>query len=131
MAKVFSSGLELAEAQLDRLGRGGIRRIVEAGSAAAQAVMQRATKEAGHVRTGGLMRSINPGKYYEGLNSGAQYVEFQGVNPNGLPYHDLAYIIDNGRGSRGDRFITSRERESEEAAAAAMQAESDRLLEDG
>lgn len=133
MAKIMTSGLDLTTDQLERLGRAGIRRIVEAGAAAAQMKMQALTREAGHVRNGDLIGSIQPGTYYESLNAGAQVVEFRGTAANGLSYRDMAWFIDNGRGGRrgprsGDHFLTAHDREAEEAAQEAMAAEADRIL---
>ena len=125
MARVSTVGLEIAEEKLDRLGRDGIRKIVEAGSTAVRASMEELTREYGHVRTGELIRSIRAGKLYESYHGASQNVDFEGMHQGGITNHDLAYIIDNGH---RDRFVTGNEARTEEAATRAMQAESDRIL---
>ena len=127
--RIRTNGFETAEAVFDKLGRNGIRRIIEAGSRSVVEDMQRVTGEK-HRVSGELMRSVTAGKIYEGLGSASQYVDFEGDHGAGITNHDLAYIIDNGRGGKGDRFITSMERAMEKRAGEAMQAESDRMLEE-
>lgn len=126
--RIRTSGIETAEQVFDRLGRNGIRRIVEAGGRSVAADMQRITGETHRGETGVLMRSARGGRIYEGLGSASQFIDFEGDHGTGITNHDLAYILDNGRGGQGDRFITGAERLMEKNAIAAMQAESDRML---
>lgn len=125
--KVRTMGFEAAEQVFDKLGRDGIRRIVQAGSRSVTEDMRRITEET-HSITGVLAGSVTAGRIYEGLGSAVQYVDFEGDHGRGITNHDLAYIIDNGRGGKGDRFITQREKAMERKAGSAMQAESDRML---
>ena len=125
MARASYSGITESEERLGRLGRDGIRRIVEAGSNAARARMTALTAQT-HRRTGDLAASVRPGKLYEGYRSASQEVDFSGNHGAGITNHDLAYILDNGR--PGDGFITRQEKRIDQDVAEAMQAESDRIM---
>ena len=126
MAKVNTMGLEQTAGQLERLGRVGIRQIVEKGTATAMTMM-RAQTMAHHKRTGALMDSITASKLYESLNSASQFVDFEGDHGKGITNRDLAWLLDNDP-HKGDRFISSDEKAIEKAVTDAMQEESDRLL---
>lgn len=141
MATLKVDGFEMMDAQLNKLGRTGIRTIVEAGAAAAETRMRMATQRAGHVppgksgrATGDMAASIGMNEYREYFHGGSVDVYPQGDDRKGIRNADKAYILNYGRGGArktdgmGDRFITSDEKKTEEAVLAAMQEESDRLL---
>lgn len=131
------NGIELAEQQLDRMGRPMIRKIVEAGAAAAERQMTQATENAGHGppglsrrATGEMLASIGRNEYRETLGGGSVDVYPQGTDGRGVRNATKAYVLNFGRGKalKGDKFITGREPETEQAVIDAMQAESDRLI---
>lgn len=142
MATCRVDGVELLEAQLAKLERGTIKRIVMAGAQAAMQEMIANTLEREHVgETGDMMRSIGPNEYREWLNGGSVEVYPQGDDSRGTRNATKAYVINYGRGKRpttkrgtrnrtGDKFITGNERKTEAAVQAAMQAESDRLMDE-
>ena len=133
MAKMTTMGISDIEGRFAKLGRTSLRRIVDAGAKAAEERMKANTRMRGHIRTGDLMNSIGPSEYYESLGGGAEYVYPQGNNREGQRNATIAYVINYGRGKTktprmGDKFITGDEKAAEAAVAAAMQAESDRIL---
>ncbi len=128
MAKMSVAGLEMAAGQLEKMGRAGIRRIVEAGSQAAALAMRNAIRTAGHVRNGDLMSSVAPGKLYEELNAATQIVRPQGMTPKGdISEEDIAWILDNDP-VRGDKFLRRAWDDIQKAGEDAMAAEADRVL---
>jgi hypothetical protein len=139
------SGFELVEQQLNRMGRPMIRQIVEAGAKAAEKVMADATEEKGHIRTGEMMRSIGTNEYREFLGGGSVDVYPQGDDSKGVRNALKAYVTNYGKGRRpntkwprkhprknrtGDKFITGNEGKTEAAVTEAMQAESNRLVDE-
>lgn len=139
MAWASTSDLNIPAAQLEKMGRPMIRKIVEAGAGAAEQVEKEIITRRGHVRTGDLVNSIRPGEYREWLGGGAQEVYPHGDNRNGERLQTIAYVINYGRGGRranrdgsrsrmGDKFMKEVEAQGEEAAMKAMEAESDRLM---
>jgi len=145
MATCRVSGFELVEQQLNRMGRPMIRQIVEAGAKAAEKVMADATEEKGHIRTGEMMRSIGPNEYREFLNGGSVDVYPQGDDSKGVRNALKAYVTNYGKGKRpntkwprkhprknrtGDKFITGNDGKTEAAVTEAMQAESNRLVDE-
>jgi len=129
-------GFDRIEASFDGMSRGGIRRIVEAGAAAAAEEMRKAIVEARHVRTGSMRDSVRAGDYHETLGGGYMSVYPQGEDRHGVSNTVKAYVINYGRGRKkrtarmGDRFITDREDKTEAIVTAAMQAEADRLIDE-
>jgi len=129
-------GFDRIEASFDGMSRGGIRRIVEAGAAAAAEEMRKAIVEARHVRTGSMLDSVRAGDYHETLGGGYMSVYPQGEDRHGVSNTVKAFVINYGRGRKkrtarmGDRFITDREDKTEAIVTAAMQAEADRLIDE-
>lgn len=136
MATVKVNGVELLERQLNRMGRPMIRQIVEAGAKAAEKRMAENVRLRRHVRTGDMLESIGENEYREFLGGGSVDVYPQGDDRKGVRNATKAYVINYGRGGvkrnggkMGDKFITGSEKQTEEAVYQAMQAESDRLIE--
>ena len=126
-------GLDDIQGKFAKLGRPMIKRIVDAGADAATERMKANARMRGHIRTGDMMNSIGPSEYFESMGGGAEYVYPQGDNREGQRTATIAYVINYGRGKTktprmGDRFITGDEKAAKAAVAAAMQAESDRIL---
>ena len=119
--------------ELDQLmSRENIRRIVEAGSAAAVKFEQEQTRAAGHVITGQMKESISAGPYHEDLNTAWQYVYPGGTGDHGQDLTVAAYVINYGYGGKrtaktGDKFITGNRKQLEDAVHEAMAAEADRI----
>ena len=119
--------------ELDALmSRENIRRIVEAGSAAAVKFEQEQTRAAGHVITGQMKESISAGPYREDLNTAWQYVYPGGTGDHGQDLTVVAYVINYGYGGKrtaktGDKFITGNRKQLEDAVHEAMAAEADRI----
>ena len=136
MATARVSGFELAGQQLSRMGRPMIRKIVEAGAGAAEKAWRENIRENQHVRTGDMLASVGTNEYREYLGGGSVDVYPQGEDRNGVRNADKAYVINYGRGGTrkrgkmGDKFITGNEDKTETAIVDAMQAESDRLIEE-
>ena len=139
MAKMRVSGAELE--LKENLSRDMIRRMVEAGGKVADDRMKAATRAHMHVRTGDMLEAIKPTPYREWFGGGATEVYPQGDDRKGVRNATKAYVINYGRGKRpttkrgtrnrtGDKFITGNERKTEAAVQAAMQAESDRLMDE-
>ena len=128
MAKMSTAGLELSEDVMRLLDRNAIRRIVEAGSRAAQQEFRNVIAMAGHVRNGDLMKSVAPGKLYESLDGATQIVKPQGTNPKGdLAEEDLAWILDNDP-VKGDHYLTPEWEYIKGAGEEAMAEEADQIL---
>lgn len=145
MATLRVDGFEFQERRLNRLGPGTIRKIVEAGAAAAEKVMRESTASRRHIRNSDMLDSIGNNGYREFLNGGSTEVYPQGDDRKGVRNATKAYVINYGKGQRpntrrpkthprlnltGDKFITGNEQKTEEAVTEAMQAESDRLIEE-
>ena len=145
MARTTVNGFELVDRQLARMDRGMIRSIVEAGARAAEKRMADNTRMRQHVRTGDMLDSIGTNEYREWMGGGTVDVYPQGEDRMGVRNATKAYVINYGKGKRpyakrprknprrnltGDKFITGDERKTEEAVTKAMQAESDRLVEE-
>jgi len=121
--------------ELDRLmSRENIRRIVEAGSAAAVQLEKERTIAAGHVTPGGgsLLRGISAGPLHEDLNRAWQYVYPSGEGDHGQDLTVVAFVINYGRGGKrtkktGDKFITGNKKQMEDVVHAAMAAEAERI----
>ena len=134
MATMKVDGFEIQERRLEKMGRGMIRQIVEAGSKAAEKVMHDATETKRHVRNSDMLDSIGMNEYREFMNGGSVDVYLQGDDRKGVRNATKAYVINYGRGGTkkrgkmGDKFITGNESKTEQAVLEAMQAESDRLI---
>ena len=134
MATMKVDGFEIQERRLEKMGRGMIRQIVEAGSKAAEKVMRDATEQQRHVRTGDMLAAISNNGIREYLGGASTEVYPQGDDRNGTRNATKAYVINYGRGGvknkrkMGDKFITGNESKTEDAVLEAMQAESDRLI---
>ena len=81
--------------------------------------------------TGEMLASIGRNEYREWLGGGAQDVYPLGEDHKGVRNATKAYVLNYGRGRRlrGDKFITG-DTQAEEIITQAMQAESDRLVEE-
>lgn len=128
------NGFDRIEASFDGMGRGMIRKIVEAGAAAAVEEMRKNTTEAHHVRTGSMLAGVRAGEYHETLGGGYMAVYPQGTDAHGVSNTLKAFVINYGRGKKkpgsrmGDKFITGKDSKTEAIVKAAMQAEADRLM---
>ena len=127
-----TDGLDALDAQLGKLGRPAIRRIVEAGARADEDEWRANIRQARHIRTGDMLGSVGPAAYKEFLGGGEISVYPRDTDRKGVRNATKAYVINYGRGRRsgrmGDKFITGKLPTIEERVAEAMQAESDRIL---
>lgn len=134
MARMDVDGLEALDAQLGKLGLPVIRRLVEAGARADEDEWRANIRLAGHIRTGSMLENVRPAEYRETLGGGEMSVYPQGEDRKGTGNALKAFVINYGRGKRsgkmGDRFITAKEQQTEERVFEAMQAESDRILDE-
>ena len=132
--EVNYGNFERIEATLNGIGREGIRRILEAGAAAAVDDMRKAIIDARHVRTGDMRDSVRAGEYHETLGGGSISVYPQDEDRHGVANAKKAFVINYGRGKKkagskmGDKFITGRLSETEQVVRAAMEAEAERLM---
>ena len=136
MARLDIAGFGSVEMELNRLlDRSQVRRIVEAGAAAAAEDMISLTVKAGHVRTGQMLGSIGCGPYKESLGGGSMSVYPQGRDARGTPNAVKMYVTNFGRGGvrrkrkMGDKFITKAEDATEKKVLDAMEEEQRRILE--
>lgn len=139
-------GLEALDAQLAKLGRPVIRRIVEAGARRDEEEWRGNITGARHIRTGSMLESVGSTGYREFLDGGEMIVYPQGEDRKGVRNATKAYVINYGRKGRmvstkrgeryitdnftGDKFITGKIQQTEERVFEAMQAESDRILDE-
>lgn len=135
MAKIDISGFESIEAQIGRLERISIKRIVEAGAKACAAGLAEAAEAHGHVRTGQMRDSFAPGEYREDFGGGSIVVSPKGTDRRGTANAKKAFVINFGRGGKrtkktGDKFITGAEtkRLLEEKVQSAMKAEAETIF---
>ncbi len=136
MATMKVDGTEFVSEKLNRASREMIRSITMAGAKAAEQRMAENTRRRMHVRTGDMLDSIGDNGYREFYRGGSTDVYPQGDDRKGVRNATKAYVINYGRGGvkrnggkMGDKFITGDEKNTEEAVYQAMQAESDRLIE--
>lgn len=132
MAKLTYNVGDFGEKLEQLSSRETLRRIVAAGSAEAVKIDVERTIAAGHVITGKLKESIKPGTIHEDLNEAWQYVYPQGYGNNGEDMAKIAFVINYGYGGRktaktGDRFITGKSKQFDEAVGNAMEAEAERI----
>ena len=131
---MITTGIEGLEAQLDRLAsREARRKIVEAGSAALIGKLQERTDAAHHILSGEMREAFAPDIYHEDVDECWQDVYPQGYDSRGISNAKKAFVTNYGRGKRktaktGDKFITGKTKDLEEAVADAMRAEAARVL---
>ena len=135
MARISTEGFEQIDQMMSKLGREGIRRVVMAGAEACVEEMKRDTEEYRHIMTGDMRDSVAPGKYHEDLNSAWVEVYPQGYDGRGISNAKKAFVINYGYGGRktaktGDKFITGQKNTMQEVVTRAMQAESDRIIQE-
>ena len=119
--------------RLGVLGRDAVRQIVMAGAEACVEETKKSINQHRHVVTGSMMTSVAPGKYHEDIGTGWVEVYPQGEDSRGISNAKKAFVINYGRGGRrtdktGDKFITGHKATMSEIVSRAMQAESDRLV---
>lgn len=137
MARMMVDGTEFISEKLSGRNREMIKSITLAGAAAAEKRMRENTQQRRHVRTGDMLGSIGNNGYQEWYGGGSTEVYPQESDRKGVRNATKAYVINYGRGGvkrnggkMGDKFITGDEKNTEEAVYQAMQAESDRLIEE-
>jgi len=135
MARIEYSGFDQIDGMLSSLGRDAIRRIVMAGAEACVEETRQNVEGYRHVVTGSMMAGVAPGKYHEDIGSGWVEVYPQGEDGRGISNATKAYVINYGYGGRrtektGDKFITGKKNAMSERVSAAMQAESDRIIQE-
>lgn len=136
MARMEIDGFDALDRQFEKLlDRGNVRRIVEAGARKDAEEWRANITAAGHVRTGSMLANVRPAQYHEFLGGGEMSVYPQGDDGKGTGNALKAFVINYGRGRRrtrrtGDKFITGKLAQTEAAVQAAMQAESDRILDE-
>ncbi len=145
MARFSVDGFELQEQRLNKLGRPMMRQIIEAGAKAAEKVMETSTNQYGHTRNRDMLEAIGNNGIREYYGGASTEVYPQGDDRKGVRNATKAYVINYGKGRRpmtrrpkknprrnltGDKFITGSEKKTEAAVVQAMQAESDRLMEE-
>ena len=123
------------DSSLQFMGREAVRRIVMAGAEACVQATRDNIEQYRHVVTQSMQDSVAPGKYHEDLGSGWVEVYPQGDDGRGISNAKKAFVINYGRGKRktektGDKFITGNKKTMGEIVARAMQAESDRLVQE-
>ena len=144
MARMTVDNTEFITEALNRGTKEMIRSVVMAGAKAAEGVMQDSMTAAGHVpggwmksrATGDMLQSVGHNEYREFYRGGQTDVYPQETDRKGIRNATKAYVINYGRGGvkrngghMGDKFITGKEKQTEEAVWQAMQAESDRIIE--
>ena len=136
MAKMVEyGGFDNVDATLGKLSRETIRRCVMAGAEACVDETRKNIEGYRHVVTGSMMQGVAPGKYHEDLGSGWVDVYPQGDDGRGISNAKKAFVINYGYGGHktaktGDKFITGQINSMKEVVAKAMQAESDRIIQE-
>ena len=133
MARCEFSGTDGMENILGQLSRETVKKCVMAGADACVEQTKTAVQQYRHVVTGNRMNSVQPGKYHEDLGSGWVEVYPQGYDSRGISNAKKAFVINYGYGGRrtdrtGDKFITGNKTTMQDVVSRAMQAESDRLV---
>ena len=136
MARMKVDGTEFISEKLNGRSREMIKSITMAGAKAAEKRMRETTQRRQHVRPGDMLESVGDNGYREWYGGGSTEVYPQESDRKGVRNATKAYVINYGRGGvkrnggkMGDKFITGDEKNTEEAVYQAMQAESDRLIE--
>ena len=132
MARV-EFGFGQVDEALTAMSRDAVRRIVMAGAEACVEATKTNVQQYRHVVTGNMMQGVQPGKYHEDLGSGWVEVYPQGYDSRGISNAKKAFVINYGYGGRrtdrtGDKFITGNKTTMQDVVSKAMQAESDRLV---
>ena len=134
LAKMSVDGFDAIDQTLGKMGRPMIQKIVEAGAKADDTEWRKNIKLGGHIRNSDMLDSVSPSEYREFLGGGQMNVYPQEYDRKGVANALKAYVINYGRGKRtakmGDKFITGRQQQFEEAVDRAMQAESDRIIDE-
>lgn len=135
MARIEYSGFEQIDGMLQYMGRDAIRRIVMAGAEACVEETRKNVEGYRHVVTGSMLAGVAPGKFHEDLGSAWVEVYPQGEDGRGISNAKKAFVINYGYGGRktaktGDKFITGNRNTMSDYVAAAMQAESDRIIQE-
>ena len=135
MARITYSGFDQIDSLMGRLQRDAIRRIVMAGAQACVEETRKEIEEYRHVVSGSMKAGVAPGKYHEDLGSGWVEVYPQGEDGRGISNATKAFVINYGYGGRktektGDKFITGNKKTMSDYVSAAMQAESDRIIQE-
>ena len=135
MAKFEFSGGESFDGQLEQLGRDGVKTVVMSGADACVKVMQDMVEAYHHVVTGDMKSAVAPAKYHEDLNSAWVEVYPQGSDRRGVSNAVKAFVTNYGHGKKkgrksGDKFITGNKNKMQTVVTAAMQAASDRLIQE-
>ena len=135
MARITYDGFEQIDGVLTKLGRDAIRSIVMAGAEACVEETRKNVEGYRHVVTGSMLQGVAPGQYHEDLGSGWVEVYPQGEDSRGISNAKKAFVINYGYGGRrtartGDKFITGQKNAMQDAVSAAMQRESDRIIQE-
>ena len=135
MARVEYDGFDQIDGLMGKLQRDAIRRIVMAGAEACVEETRRNVEQYRHVMTGSMMAGVAPGKYHEDIGSGWVEVYPQGDDRRGISNAKKAFVINYGYGGRrtaktGDKFITGKTKSMQGIVSKAMQAESDRIMQE-
>jgi hypothetical protein len=148
MARITFRGFDGIDEQFKKLmNPNQRRRIVEAGARKDVEEWHKYISRAGHVRTGNMMKSVHPSQYYGDVDGGVMKVYPWHEDSKGVPNALKAFVINYGRKGRkrktrsgeeryieerfrGDKFITKNLPATEAAVQAAMQEESDRILDE-
>lgn len=139
MAKCEYKGPEEIVSQLGKLGsREFIRKVVMAGADACIDETRSRIDRYRHVVSGSMKEHVRAGNYYEDIDSGYVYVYPQDEDARGIRNATKAFVINYGRGGNptrrktrnktGDKFITGQKKTMDKIVNDAMQAESERLL---
>lgn len=126
-------GLERIDGMLTRLSRESIRKVVMAGAEACVEETRKNVEKYRHIVHHNMLDSVAPGKYHEDLNSAWIEVYPQGYDGRGISNAKKAFVINYGYGGRktaktGDKFITGQKTTMQEVVSKAMQAESNRII---
>ena len=135
MARVSYSGFEAIEGVIRTLDRDTIRRLVMAGAEACVEETRKNIEGYRHVVTGNMLAGVAPGQYHEDLGEGWVEVYPQGMDSRGVSNAEKAFVINYGRGGwkterTGDKFITGKKKTMQDVVSRAMQAESDRIVQE-
>ena len=135
MAKMEYSGFELVDAQLAKLDRGTVKRIVMAGAEALVEATKDTIASRHHIATGEMMANVRPGQYHETLDGGWIEVYPQGTDSRGVSNAQKAFVINYGYGGRrtaktGDKFLTGQKKRLEMSAIEAMNRENEKILQE-
>lgn len=134
MARFEVQGLETLSEQLMRMDRReNARRIVAAGADACAKALSERMKKQGHIQTGSMLESVQPGRYHEDLDVCWQEVYPQGDDARGVSNAKKAFVINYGYGGRrtaktGDKFITGKKEALKQTVGEAMKAEAEKIL---